>query len=242
MEFNVGVIKPVECMKEGWELIKDQYWLFLGITFVGMLLGGLIPFGIALGAMFCGIYYAVYRKERGETPEFGDVFKGFSYFGASIVPMLLIIVPMVIMTLVMYASIFAMVFGSVNSGGRFDEDAFILQLYGVLIVEGVIMSLILGCLHSLIMFAFPLIVDRGLSGLDSFKLSARAVWQNLGGVVGIITLEFLMGIVGYMVCGIGLYFVLPVMFAGVWVAYRRVFPSLEKAGFNVPPPPTAFNI
>ncbi len=36
-EFNTGVIRPVECMKEGWELIKDEYWLFLGITFVGML-------------------------------------------------------------------------------------------------------------------------------------------------------------------------------------------------------------
>ena len=65
-EFNVGVIKPVECMKEGWELIKDQYWLFVGITFVGMLIGGFIPFGIGVGAMFCGIYYTMIQKLDGK--------------------------------------------------------------------------------------------------------------------------------------------------------------------------------
>ncbi len=39
-DFRVGVIKPVECIKEGWALIKDQYWLFFGLTIVTMLLGG----------------------------------------------------------------------------------------------------------------------------------------------------------------------------------------------------------
>jgi hypothetical protein len=31
LEFRTGVIKPLECIKEGWALIKDQYWLFFGI-------------------------------------------------------------------------------------------------------------------------------------------------------------------------------------------------------------------
>ena len=25
IEFKTGVIRPVKCMREGWELIKDQY-------------------------------------------------------------------------------------------------------------------------------------------------------------------------------------------------------------------------
>ena len=54
-EFQTGVIRPIECMKEGWDLIKDQYWLILGITTVGMLIGSFIPLGIGIGAMFCGI-------------------------------------------------------------------------------------------------------------------------------------------------------------------------------------------
>jgi hypothetical protein len=34
-EFRRGAIAPMECIKEGWALIKDQYWLFLGIRFAG---------------------------------------------------------------------------------------------------------------------------------------------------------------------------------------------------------------
>ena len=28
IQFNKGVVKPMECFREGWELIKDRYWLF----------------------------------------------------------------------------------------------------------------------------------------------------------------------------------------------------------------------
>ena len=41
-DFNSKVIKPTACVKEGWELIKDQYWLFLGISFLGMLSAALL--------------------------------------------------------------------------------------------------------------------------------------------------------------------------------------------------------
>ena len=37
--FNYGVVSPVECLKAGWAVIKDRYWLFVGITLVATLLG-----------------------------------------------------------------------------------------------------------------------------------------------------------------------------------------------------------
>ncbi len=240
-QFNIGVIKPVECMKEGWELIKDQYWLFLGITFVGMLIGGLIPFGIGIGAMFCGIYFTMIQKLDGKPFEFGDLFKGFNYFLQGLIPMLIIIVPMVILMIVMYASIAAVLFSSMDSKGRID-DSVIWKLYGTMFVEGVFMSLLMGCLHALIMFAFPLIVDKNMSGMDAFKLSAKAVWQNLSGVVGLILAEFVLGFLGYLACAIGVYFTMPIMFAGVLVAYRKVFPKFNSQKFNTPPMPNAYNL
>ena len=103
-----------------------------------------------------------------------------------------------------------------------------------------IISIILSCLHALVMFAYPLIVDRNLNGVDAFKLSARAVWANLSGVIGIILLEFVMGIAGYMALAIGVYFVLPIMFAGVLVAYRKVFPSLNNNQSYNPPQPNMY--
>ena len=42
-EFYAGAIAPLECVKEGWALIKDRYWLFFGITLVGILIGGAVP-------------------------------------------------------------------------------------------------------------------------------------------------------------------------------------------------------
>ena len=33
--FTVGQIRPVECYKEGWELIKSDYWLMFAIALVG---------------------------------------------------------------------------------------------------------------------------------------------------------------------------------------------------------------
>ena len=239
-EFQTGVIHPVECMKEGWELIKDQYWLIFAITFVGMLIAGFIPFGIGLGAMFCGIYFVLLQKLNGRQVEFGELFKGFEFFLPGLIVSLVVIIPAVISVVVLYGSMVAMVFASVGSRGNVNQTV-IWGMFGTLFVEGIVISLIIGCLHALIMFAYPLIVDRKLNGIEAFKLSAKAVWANLSGVVGIILLEFVMGIIGYMALGIGLYFVLPIMFAGVLVAYRKVFPSLNNQFQNQPPPPSSFS-
>ena len=75
-EFRSGVIAPVECVKEAWQLIKDRYWLFFGISLVGMLIGGAFAI-VLLGPMMCGIYLCLLQQHRGENVEFGTLFKGF---------------------------------------------------------------------------------------------------------------------------------------------------------------------
>ena len=67
-DFKVGVIHPVECYKEGWELIKDQYWLLFGITLVGAMIGGASLY-ILFGAMICGIFYCYFQKIDAEIQE-----------------------------------------------------------------------------------------------------------------------------------------------------------------------------
>jgi len=62
-DFNRGVIKPVECLKEAWGLIKDQYWLFLGICAVGMLIGSAFAI-VLMGPMMCGIYLCLFQRMR----------------------------------------------------------------------------------------------------------------------------------------------------------------------------------
>ncbi len=238
MEFKTGVIKPVECFQEGWELIKDQYWLFLGITIVGILIASFIPFGIGLGAMFCGIYYCFLQKINRQPVKFEDLFKGFNYFLPGLVATLILVVPMIVSMILMYGSIAAVFLSSIDSHGRINESA-IYALYGTLMIEGLIVAIVLSCLQAFVMFAFPLIVEHKLSGWAAFKLSTKAVWSNLSAVVGLILCEFVIGLIGYMLCGIGLYFTLPIMFAGITVAYRKVFPN-GMNNYNSPPSPPNF--
>ena len=37
--FKRGVVEPIYCLKTGWSLVRDQYWLFVGMAFVGYLPG-----------------------------------------------------------------------------------------------------------------------------------------------------------------------------------------------------------
>ncbi len=238
IEFRTGVIRPVECFKEGWELIKDQYWLFFGITLLGMLIAGM-SFYILLGAMYCGIYYALLRKSNGQQAAFEDLFKGFSHFAPSLTATLVFIIPGLIFMIITYATMFAMMFSITDANGVINPSA-LFSFYGVIFGEGIVFGIILSCIHAFVTFAYPLIIERNMGGWDAFKLSAKAVRANLSGVVGLILMEFVIGFAGYLVCGIGLYFVFPVLFAGVFVAYRKVFPPLDNQSFSNPPRPDTF--
>ena len=46
-EFRTGVISPVECVKEGFERIKNDYWLLFAISLVGGLIGGFTMYILA---------------------------------------------------------------------------------------------------------------------------------------------------------------------------------------------------
>ena len=91
-EFRTGVISPVECVKEGFERIKKDYWLLFAISLVGALIGGATMY-ILLGAMACGMFYAYLNAIDGKPVVFDDLWKGMNYFGPGLVVTLLIFVP-----------------------------------------------------------------------------------------------------------------------------------------------------
>src|ERR1700693_3336995 len=120
-EFRTGVIKPVECVKEAWALIKDQYWLFLGIILVGVFIGGAVPI-VLMGPMMVGIYICLFRRMRGEPVEFGTLFKGFDHFAQGLIAALLQMIPMVIVMVPAYIIMFGLMMASMPRGGRLDPD------------------------------------------------------------------------------------------------------------------------
>jgi uncharacterized membrane protein len=233
-EFRTGVIKPVECVKEGFELIKKDYWLLFAIALVGGLIGGFTMY-ILGGAMICGIFFSYLKAIDGKPVTFDDLWKGMNYFGPGLVVVLIIIVPLIFF----YGFVYISMIGALIGGAQAGEAG----LVGAFVVIGIIdlvFLILMVCFHTLLMFSFPLLVDRNLGAIDAMRTSARAVWQNLGGVAGLVAVNFVLVLLGYMALCIGMYFVIPIMIAGNAVAYRRVFPSLELRTNYSPPPPDAY--
>ena len=223
-EFETGVIRPVECLKEGWALIKDQYWLLFGITMLGAMLGGASLY-ILLGAMLCGIFHCYLRKIDGKPVKLDDLFKGLDYFSPSILLVLIIIVPTLIVMAIVYAPLIAALF----FGQSLSQDELARLLLGGALVDAVVI-LLMSCFHTLLIFAFPLLVDRRLTAWQSVKLSARAVWGNLSGVAGLFGAGFLLNLLGALICGVGIYFTIPIILAANVVAYRKVFSRHANPG------------
>lgn len=232
-EFRIGVIRPVECARQGWELIKKDYWLLFAIFFVGAIIGGFSMY-ILLGAMICGIFYCYLRAIDGEPVSFDNLWKGFEHFGSGLLVMAFIIVPMIFVYALIYIPI---IFIALAENDLSDETKTTI-FFGALTLD-LIFIIVMVCFHTLLMFAFPLIVDRKLGGFDAIKLSAKAAWKNLGGVTGLILVNMGLTILGYLALCIGIYFVIPIIIATNVVAYRQVFPAREKENFN-PPPPNAY--
>ena len=159
-EFKTGVIRPVECYKEGWELIKDQYWLLFGITLVGALIGGATLY-ILFGGMVCGIFYCYFQKFDGRQIKFEDLFKGFNYILPGFIVVLFIVVPV----LIVYGGIYFPFIAAIVMGSKLSSGEFTALLTGSLIFDFIFVVLMV-CLHTLLMFSFPLIVDRNLSGFS----------------------------------------------------------------------------
>jgi hypothetical protein len=240
LQFRTGVIQPVECLKQGWALIKDQYWLFLGIVVVGVLIGGAVPL-VLIGPMMVGIYMCVFRRMRGEPVEFGNLFKGFDYFAESLIAALIQMIPMVVVMVPAYIIMFVLMMTSMPRGGRMDPDAstrFLFTFFGFELVFIVLIVAVGIVVNIFFMFAFPLIADRGLSGLEATKLSIKAGKANFGGILGLLLLNVALGIVGVLACYVGVFFLMPVSLASYAVAYRRVFPEVSQ-NFASPPPPPA---
>ncbi len=233
IDFTVGTIKPIEIYKEAWAMIKDQYWVIFAVTIIGLMIGGLIPIIIA-GPMVAGIYLVLLRVYEGQRADFGLLFKGFEFFGPTLILMVIVTVPIIVLVFVIYIPMIMMAF----AGQRISESELMWYMIGVFAVE-LVMTVIMVVVHSLLIFSFPLIVDKKLSAAASIKLSIRAVMKNLSGVAGFFGVGFVVVMVGYLMLCVGLYLVLPLVFAANVVLYRKVFPS-KTPPIDVPPASGAY--
>ncbi|RIJ92844.1 MAG: hypothetical protein DCC44_07505 [Acidobacteria bacterium] len=226
-QFTTGQIRPTECVKEGFRLIKQDYWLLFALTIIGIFIAG-FSFYILIGAMFCGIMTAYLRVFDGGRADFNDLWKGFEYFGKSILAVVVILVPGLIYGVVVLLTIYLPLIAMAVSGGNVSPDEILPALIVALVVDIVVALLMVG-IHSLLMFVFPLIVEYQLSSWDAIKLSARATLKNMSGVAGLIAVNIGLGLLGYIFLCVGVYLAVPIILATNLAAYRQVFPKKAPA-------------
>jgi uncharacterized membrane protein len=240
--FRRGAVEPVECLKAGWELVKDQYWLFVGMCAVAMIVGSAVPMGILMGPMMCGLYLVFFSKRRGLPIEFGMLFKGFDYFGQSVIAALLHVIPIMAIIIPAYIFLYIGMFAAMAAGSASDSGPLAgLMFLLVVIIFYVAIVLVIIVVSIGFMFAYPLIVDRGLPGFEAVKLSFKAGFGNFWRLLGLSLLGGLLGMCGIILCYVGILLVFPITLSSVAAAYEQVFGLNEGAvSPDLPPPPPTF--
>ncbi len=211
-------VNPVELFKRGYALLGDQYWLFLGMSLVAILIGSLIPFGILMPPLLVGLFFALMGREQGRTIEFGTLFRGFDKFGDSLIAYL-IMMAVAFVVIIPLAIIFVaamIMFAATNGEGDAMFMMAMLVLYPLVLVVSV------ACYVPFV-FTYQLIADRGLTGMEAAKMSARGAWANLGGVLWYMFVSGLISLVLMMMCYVPLIFFLPISFASAFVLYRDIY-------------------
>ncbi len=248
IQFNRGAINASDCLSDGWNLVKQNYGLFFAISLVAILLVACIPCVniFIAGPVTCGVYYCFLKEMRGEPTTFGEMFKGFDNFVPAMVVGIVAMIPEIIGQGVRLTTNLADL-GIRSGGGSGDfyqtSDQQSILAGGVLvfaIIAGVVLFLASIALRVSLYFALPLLAEHNLGAVDAMKLSAQAAWSNVGGIILISILEILVLLLGVLMLCIGIFFVLPIIYAANAFAYRQVFPHQGQNFQSAPPPPNVY--
>jgi hypothetical protein len=184
------------CVVRGWELVKANFWLTVGATFVVLLINfavGSIPcFGsiatLALAyVLWGGLDWLFLKMVRGQKAEFSDAFAGFS----------LAFVPLMLFSLV----------------------AQLLTFVGLLllILPGIYLMV------AWLMFGPLLILDKRLDFWAAMELSRKVVHKHWWQVFGLMLVLLIVLLAGVLACGIGVFVAMPIATAASVYAYEDIF-------------------
>jgi uncharacterized membrane protein len=198
--------------------------------------------GILMGPMMCGLYLAFFSKRRGEKIEFGILFKGFDYFGQSVIATLLHVIPIVIIVVPAYIFFYISFILSVAVQGNEPNPAAMFSVMGLFMLFWIVVFFVIILLSIGFTFVYPLIVDRKLQALDAIKWSFRAAMANFFRLFLLMLLSGLLAICGMLLCYVGIFLVFPITYGALAVAYEQVFglSSPGDVGPDLPPPPPSF--
>jgi len=223
-----------DCVSQAWQLLTGpKMWLVIGgvaiwlgiqaglsvfanIPFIGLLFS-LASFVIG-GPLVGGVYFFLLRTIRGETAEVSDVFAGFKYRFAQLFLGQLVVSLLIFVT--MLPGIILMVVGLVPLIRQQHPDAANLALVfsglGVMLIPAIYFSI--GWL-----FTLPLIMDKRLEFWPAMQLSRQVVGKHWWITFVLSLVCGFIGLIGVLVCCVGVFFTVPLAFVTFLNAYEKMF-------------------
>ena len=227
--YHKDAIKPWECIKEGWNLIDAQYGLFIMLVALGMLIS-LAPWGLLVGPMTCGIYLCLLARLNQRKTEGQMLFQGFNFFQPSLVATIIYSLPISLITVPVSISFQSRVEAlerSLQAQVGIGQLTSV-QIHELLVLAGTMFGAALlrnTVIQFLGMFTYPLIVEYQMNAWSAVKLSFKAAFDNMFGLLGLIILTTIINFLSICCCLVGVLFTLPLQYAAWAVAYRQVFPA-----------------
>ncbi len=184
-------------IRQGWELYKANLDVLLVASLLAVLLS-IVSVGILGGPMMAGMAWIALAllDKKTPKPQNGDVFRGFDFFLPSFLLFLAGGVALVIV-----CSILSFVF-----------------CVGHLLA--ILISLVV---HSFMILAVFLIVDRRMDALAASKALADVIKPAVLPLLGFMVATALVGALGFMACGVGVFLTMPLAVCVLAVAYRDLF-------------------
>lgn len=216
-------VKVLRLYQRGIALIGDQYWLFLAITFLAMLIGSVVPMGLLLGVMMVGVFSCFLDREQGKRVELSGLFKGFENIGTPIIASL-IMTALSTAVLIPFIGIFLVVMlGPIGASLR-NGSSPLLSMLLVLVMNAVLFGGIV-LVTIPFMFTYQLIADRHLSAMDAIKVSIAGVRKNFWGLLWFFLVNLIVTMVTTLCCFVPSLFFLPLSMASFYILYRDIFPQ-----------------
>jgi uncharacterized membrane protein len=222
------------CIGSAWSLLKTNFGPVFGGTAIffliqiGLGVVGAVPLVglvgsvaslITAGPLMGGLYYLLLRNIRRQPSDIGDLFAGFRLAFAQLLLGYLVIalltflamLPGLLMTLIPIVLM-------VRQHAGIAAGPVLVALVGFVIA--MIPATYLGTSW---VFALPLIIDRRMEFWPAMSASRRMVAKHWWLVFGLLVVCGLIYLAGFCVCGVGLFFALPVMFGAMMYAYESIF-------------------
>jgi hypothetical protein len=207
------------CITRSWDLVKKHFWPLIGISFLVILIAGVI--NQVVGLLSGPAVKQMISEQRVSAGALSLVI-GTSILSGPIYTIL-------------FAGLFKYYLGLIRGQNPGIGDAFsgfnsagqllvLGFLTGFLTLLGYVLCLLPG-LYLAVAWAFsiPLVIDRGLNFWEAMELSRRVVSKHWFMVFGFVLVIGLLACCGLIACCIGIFVSAPVAWVALMYAYEDIF-------------------